>query len=77
MLPFYGVSVAHSNTNVLEAWFFLVRQMKLDSATSYPTAVSTQQMKSVSVLATNGMYSEEQACLFAKEYTIIGPDCRE
>ena len=63
-----------SNTSVLEAWFSLVRQIKLDSATSYPTAVSTRQMKSASALAMNGMYSEEQAGQFAKEDTMIGPD---
>ena len=69
----------HNFTNMIdgdtiEAWFSLVRQMKLDSATSYPTAVSTQQMKSASALVTNGIYSEEQAGLFAKEDTTIGPD---
>ena len=38
---FNALSVTHSNTSVLEAWFSLVRNMKLDSAINYGTAVGT------------------------------------
>jgi len=57
---FYAVSVAHSNSSVLEAWFSLVRNMRLDSATSYGSAVGNKQMRSNCSLATNGMYAKEQ-----------------
>ena len=50
---FHGISVAHSNTSVLEAWFSLVRNMRLDSATSYGSAVGNKEMRNACSLISN------------------------
>ena len=63
----HGVSVAHSNLSVLEAWFSLVKNMKLDSGTSYESAVLNKQMRNACSLKNNGCYSASQAGEIAKE----------
>ena len=62
MIPtLHGISVAHSNTSILEAWFSLVRNMRVDSGTTYGTAVGNKVMQSTCLLNTNGMYCRKQA----------------
>ena len=64
---FHGVSVAHSNSSVLEAWFSLIRNMNLDSATTYESGVGNKLMQNACSLQRNRMYSVCQAGEIASE----------
>ncbi|KAL7537399.1 hypothetical protein ACHAXR_010210 [Thalassiosira sp. AJA248-18] len=56
----YGVSPAHSNSSILEAWFSAVRNSNQDSGTSYAAFVGNRDMfKAQQALKNNKMYSAD------------------
>ena len=67
---FHGISVAHSNTSVLEAWFALVRNMRLDSASTYGSMVGNKEMRTACSLVTNRMYAPDQVGPISIEYEV-------
>jgi hypothetical protein len=57
----HGISVAHLNLGVLEAWLSLVCRMKLDLSTGYESAVGNKLMRSTSAPKTTEMCCTRQA----------------
>jgi hypothetical protein len=57
----YGISVAHSNSSAIEAWFSVARMLGLDSTTKYESLVGNKDMLRATqadiALENNRMYS--------------------